>query len=195
MLITSHILRSLAVTYPFGFWTFLVGKLIALFSHFLALWNADFFEIGNRDEADTELVVWAPELSYDLVRCPQINQATISVRSSHFAFSQRHVVGAYATYVKDSRKNGSDTVVVHLRTRIADIEGRDCVCTFALHRDTELCVIYIVGYPWVGLLTPNCTEGALNWLCPDHIWFTDTEMGALHVAMGRLFPLCELNLF
>ncbi|KAJ3048174.1 hypothetical protein HK097_010808 [Rhizophlyctis rosea] len=113
-----------------------------------ALWNADFFEIGNREEADTELVVWAPELSYDL----------------------RHVVGAYAAYVKDSRKNGRDSVVVHLRTRIASIEG----------------------FPWVGTLAPNCTEGAPNWQCPDHIWFTDTEMGALHVAKDRLFPLSAM---
>ena len=65
----------------------------------IALHNADFFEIGDVKGVgeNNTLYVWAPEHRYDLM----------------------HIVGSYATYVKQTRDKdtGKDTVAFHIRTR------------------------------------------------------------------------------
>ena len=64
--------------------------------------NADWIQIGNFDEvgADNIVVVWVPETWHD----------------------QAHATAAFATYVKNTRAAGKDTIGFLMRVRAEDLD-------------------------------------------------------------------------
>ncbi|KAJ3053663.1 hypothetical protein HK097_003677 [Rhizophlyctis rosea] len=119
--------------------------------------NADFIEIGDFKTASYILVAWVPQ----------------------WRIEETHAIGAYAQYVKETRKNGKDTIAVHLRSRVSTSIGD-------------------IGTPWVSEARPNCTAEIVadpvnRWQCPDHIWFKNTQMGELHLGKDRLMSLTSFN--
>jgi len=119
-----------------------------------AVHNADYIEVGDFGNAKRILVVWVPLLRIDLT----------------------HAIGAYATYVKNSRVNGVDTVAVHMRMRAGQ------TFEWAFSEQVTDCSM-------VNKTDPK----SWHWKCPDHIWFQDRQMGSLLTALNQLAPLNELN--
>ncbi|KAJ3043588.1 hypothetical protein HDV00_004689 [Rhizophlyctis rosea] len=114
--------------------------------------NADYIEIGNFTQAGDNIVVaWIPEFWHD----------------------QSHAVAAYATYVKNTQVNGTDTIAFHLRIRPNPVWGSD--------------------YDWLNRAVINCTAGAPRWLCPDHILFKDEQMGWQKEGLDVLRSLNDLE--
>jgi len=126
--------------------------------------TADFFHIGNFSQATTRLVVWLPMASMDSVQ----------------------VFQSYAKFVKSKRVNGKDTIAVHVRMRVPNAEpygGKRSMPDFTWNQAVE------------PKCRPNTTtwDPTIDWLCPDHIFMSDSQMGSLHLGLDRLVPLSAMN--
>ncbi|KAJ3055660.1 hypothetical protein HK097_009778 [Rhizophlyctis rosea] len=143
-----------------GMWNVIMTVEAAFFPHpayVCAMHNADYIMIGNPDEASKTLVVWFPDEDEDVP----------------------HAVGAYAAYVKGQRVDGKDTVMVHLRIRVPNIDVNDSQA--------------LVGWRIAQAEPINCSDGAAIWKCPDHIYFMDYQIGVMHSGYNRLMPLSHLE--
>ncbi|KAJ3044703.1 hypothetical protein HDV00_001107 [Rhizophlyctis rosea] len=118
--------------------------------------TADFFVIGNPQQATRNLTVWMP-----ITTEPAIN-----------------ILMAYAEVVKQTRVNGRDDVSILVRMRIPNSMGG---------------ARSMPDYQWVQQVTPDCSTGADPWLCPDHIIFSNTQLGALNLGYNRLQAITDDN--
>ncbi|KAJ3048641.1 hypothetical protein HK097_010361, partial [Rhizophlyctis rosea] len=86
---------------------------------------------------------------------------------------------SYAQWVKNSRQHDSNVAVI-VRMRVPN-EAPFNGSTTAASGD----------WMWVQSVAPDCKNVTYKGFCPDHIWFLDTQMGALHLDLKRLAPLSK----
>ena len=123
--------------------------------------------------------------------------------------NQQHIAGAYAEWAKTLQTpTGEDTVSVHIRIRIPnDLLSATWASWRGKETKTPLFFIRIIpvlwslfgihntDHMWVPEIRPNCTVGAPEWMCVDHIFMKDRHLGVLKESRDWLLPLSECSFF